>query len=90
MADTITVTIGKHTLRGVKVGGKWRFTCKRWPDLAKEFTGADSACPAIEEFTRREVKISQVIKTLADDRNFKEFTGLGDEPTTDDAPNKKE
>lgn len=55
MTEKLRIQIGKHTLSGQKVNGKWTFLCPSWPDLGVKFVGVEDASACIAEFQNRAV-----------------------------------
>jgi hypothetical protein len=68
--DTFTFHVGVHTIRGIRTGGRWRFSCPSWPALAEAHAGAESPEPIVTEFMLRalgaEPELAAAALSLAD------------------------
>lgn len=51
--DKLVVSANGHVLNGLRVGGRWRFHCESWPELATSFANTESAEVAIRTFIGR-------------------------------------
>lgn len=45
--------INGHYLIGVKLNGKWSWSCPSWPDLVDKHNGCADGSECIDEFERR-------------------------------------
>lgn len=52
-ADRFSFQIGVHNLRGLKVRGRWHFSCPSWPALAEAHHGATDPEFIVTEFMLR-------------------------------------
>lgn len=55
MTSRIRLQIAHYVLIGTRIGVKWRWQCRHWPDLAAQFEGATEAIEALNEFEKRAV-----------------------------------
>ena len=48
----VEMSVNGHSLSGACVGGKWRWTCPSWPEMAERHSGDASTGPMLEEYMR--------------------------------------
>jgi hypothetical protein len=50
---SLSMSVNGHALTGQRVGGKWKFSCPSWPDLAEKHAGAAGTADVVGDFMAR-------------------------------------